>query len=394
MDAQVKAFQDQHPDIEIEHQYILIADLAVKTLTAIAGGDPPEVVNLLRAQMPSFVDKDALLPLDDYLKRDQINLDEIAYPSEAYHCRYKGATYALPQAIGGGFFILYHGKDAFQKAGLDPESSPKSWKALAEYNTKLTKATGGKLEMLGLDIHEADQSSYGFDGWLYTNNGRLVTEDGTAPAFNSPEGLETLEWMVAFHQAVGGWSNVRDFTGGNNKDPGKLRPMFYNGMLGMLNQNVANAFIFANESPDFKWAAGVIPFNDGNAKAKSASYDLGGWGASIPKGVKNPDAAWEWIKWSTLGQGNEAFMRAQRRPSPIRAHTDAYGKDPEVLKANPYWSVFVDSLTNTVPIPKLGKWAQMQDILSKRVEQALLGQMPAKDALAAAEKEVQQEFAR
>jgi len=87
-------------------------------------------------------------------------------------------------------------------------------------------------------------------------------------------------------------------------------------------------------------------------------------------------------------------MRAQGRPSPIKAFTEDYGKDPNVIKVNPYWGVFVQTLANTVPIPKIAIWPKLRDILSKRVEQALLGQISPKEALATAETEVQREFGR
>ena len=162
----------------------------------------------------------------------------------------------------------------------------------------------------------------------------------------------------------------------------------------MWSHNVANPFIFRSERPDFKWGAGLIPYNDANPSAKSVSYDLGGWGTSIPKNAKHPEAAWEWVKWNTIGPGNEAFMRAQARPSPVKAHNEAYGKDSAVLEVNPYWHVFEQTLANTVPIPKLAVWPKLRDILARRVQQALLGQLSPKEALDAAEREVQEEFAR
>ena len=394
MDAQVKTFQEKYPDIEVEHQYIVIADLNVKVLTALAGGDPPDLFSMRRAELPSFVTKDALLPLDDLLKRDNIALDNLVYMSEAYHARFDGKTYALPQASGGGSFVLYYGKGTYQQAGLNPEAGPKTWKELAAHNEKLSKLNGAAIERLGIDIHQATDESYGFDGWLYTNNGKLIADDGKGPAFNSPEGLATLEWMVDFHKAQGGWPKVRDFTTGSNKDPGKIRPMLYQGQLGIMNHNVSVPFFISKEAPEFTWGAAVIPYNDANPQAKSVSYDLGGWGTSIPKGAKNVDAAWEFLKWNTLGPGNEAFLRAQGRPSPVKAHTEAYGKDPEVIKVNPNWKVLEDTLAGTVPIPKTPVWPKLRDMLAQRVEQALLGQMSPKEALAMAEREIQAEFAR
>jgi multiple sugar transport system substrate-binding protein len=394
MDEQVKSFQSEYPDIEVEHQYILNADLPVKILAAIAGGDPPEVFNISRSSLPEYASKKTILPLDDYLRREGINLDDLVYPSEAYHCRYNGTTYALPQAIGSGFFLFYYSKDTFEKAGLDPEQFPKTWKGLADANEKITRVADGKVETLGYDIHQADSISCGFDWLLYTNNGKLLTDDGKAPAFNTPEGLETLEWMLKFHEPVGGWTKVRDFTGANNEQTNKLVPMVVQGMLGMYNSNVSQAFILSTQYAGFKWGAGVVPYNGGNLNGKSITYDPGGWGTCIPTGAKNADAAWEWVKWNTIGPGNVPFLRAQMRPSPVRANTEAYGKDPEITTVNPYWHVFDETLANSVPLPQAAGWPRAREALTKRVEQALLLQMPAKQALDAAAQEVQRELAR
>jgi hypothetical protein len=45
-------------------------------------------------------------------------------------------------------------------------------------------------------------------------------------------------------------------------------------------------------------------------------------------------------------------------------------------------------------MPKTAVWPRLRDLMAKRVEQALLGQMSAKEALAMAEREARQEFAR
>jgi ABC-type glycerol-3-phosphate transport system substrate-binding protein len=60
------------------------ADLNVKVLTALASGDPPDLFSMRRAEMPSFVTKDALLPLDELRKRANIALDNLVDMSEVH----------------------------------------------------------------------------------------------------------------------------------------------------------------------------------------------------------------------------------------------------------------------------------------------------------------------
>ena len=51
-----------------------------------------------------------------------------------------------------------------------------------------------------------------FVSWLYTNNGRYASDDGRTLLFNSPEGVETLEWMINLTNSVNhGTENITDF---------------------------------------------------------------------------------------------------------------------------------------------------------------------------------------
>ena len=43
----------------------------------------------------------------------------------------------LSQPFNSSTPVLYYNKDAFKKAGLDPEQPPKTWQDLADYAAKL-----------------------------------------------------------------------------------------------------------------------------------------------------------------------------------------------------------------------------------------------------------------
>ncbi|VTM59961.1 glycerol-3-phosphate ABC transporter [Klebsiella pneumoniae] len=43
----------------------------------------------------------------------------------------------LSQPFNSSTPVLYYNKDAFKKAGLDPEQPPKTWQDLAAYTAKL-----------------------------------------------------------------------------------------------------------------------------------------------------------------------------------------------------------------------------------------------------------------
>src|SRR4051812_23056759 len=70
--ARVAVFQQANPNITIES---VGGELNTQQLlTAVASGDPPEVVNVDRAQTGSWAGRNAIDPLDDLIARDNFDL--------------------------------------------------------------------------------------------------------------------------------------------------------------------------------------------------------------------------------------------------------------------------------------------------------------------------------
>lgn len=85
----------------------------------------------------------AIKPVYDVFKEAGIQFDESQFvPTvSGYYPTAKLTTYSQP--FNSSTPVLYYNKDAFKKAGLDPEQPPKTWQDLADYAAKL-KASGMK----------------------------------------------------------------------------------------------------------------------------------------------------------------------------------------------------------------------------------------------------------
>ena len=66
MQKVVDQFNRRQDKIVVE--YLGISDVARKTLIATAGGDPPDVAGIWLANVYTFADQNALLPLDDFIR--------------------------------------------------------------------------------------------------------------------------------------------------------------------------------------------------------------------------------------------------------------------------------------------------------------------------------------
>jgi ABC-type glycerol-3-phosphate transport system substrate-binding protein len=203
---------------------------------------------------------------------------------------------------------------------------------------------------------------------------------------NTPEAVETLEWMVKFTNDVnGGISNVTDFWQ-NTRDTSPDYP-FYQDRNAVLFHNVALFGHMQNNDPDMykdpsQWGIALRPYNGNNTNATHHG-DSGlsfAWGYVIPR--EHPqelrDAAWKFAEFLTTNEkGSCYFMFNQGRPSPLKSCNE----NPQYSEANPYWDTVLKALETDLTIPITPAQSEINAVLKEAVDKAAFGQAPAKQAL-------------
>jgi ABC-type glycerol-3-phosphate transport system substrate-binding protein len=77
IEAMIADFQALYPHITVEHTLLDQTDMVQKYLTAVASGDPPDVIMVHGANFfQSFADQGALMSLDDYIAADGMVLED------------------------------------------------------------------------------------------------------------------------------------------------------------------------------------------------------------------------------------------------------------------------------------------------------------------------------
>jgi ABC-type glycerol-3-phosphate transport system substrate-binding protein len=110
------------------------------------------------------------------------------------------------------------------------------------------------------------------------------------------------------------------------------------------------------------------------------------WLYSIPGDSKKSDAAFEWLKHITMGEGNAIFVKAQNRPSPAIK----INEDPEFSKDNPHWNTTIKkALEIMTPLPQTPAWNRILTALGKMQNDALNGVSAPREAIAEAAREAQ-----
>ena len=358
MQRVVDQFNQSQSRIVVE--YLSTTDVDRKTLVATAGGDPPDVAGLWLANLYSFADRDALVPLDDQIRADGLTVAQWQsryVPVYADMAEYRGKIWGV--VTTPSTTALHWNKTLFRAAGLDPDRPPRTLAELDEFAAKLTKRDPqtGAITQLGFLPQEPGWFAWAFPQWF---GGQLWDGERITMA-TVPANLECYRWVAGFTQNYG-LAQVRAFSSGFGNFASPQNP-FMAGQVAMVFQGVWMNNYLRQFAPGLDY--GVAPWptvRPGLENFTVADADV----LAIPRGAKHPREAWEFIRYvsslTTQAQtvadlsGLELLCYGQQKSSPLREWSPAFTR----LHPHPHIDLFrqLAASTNAVHIPKIGIWQE------------------------------------
>lgn len=204
----VPPFQEMHPNITLEFIATDSNRINDQLLTSFAAGQGPDLwEHGSSASGAGWAASGQALALDDYWATYERADD---YLENAVATAYlDGKLYSIPRMMNPDS-LLYR-KDFFAEAGLDPEVGPETWEEHLEMAQALTVRENGTVVRAG---HAVPTQGFGGiqQGWwpfLHQNGASILNEEMTAVAFDSPEGIEAIQW---YHDLL--WVHELDVLGG------------------------------------------------------------------------------------------------------------------------------------------------------------------------------------
>lgn len=286
-------FEKLHPDITVNWSPIP-GDYATKMRANIASNTVPDVFYLQPSMSSEYISAGKLLNLSPYMARDSVKAsDYYSTLLNPFVCT-SGQVYGLPKdwnSLG-----VFYNKQMFQAAGLPAPSAGWTWNDLQNDAQKLTQKPGTPQGVYGV-VLSADLSRWG--AFLNQAGGSVLNKDGTQATFNSPQGVQAMEFYDSFFKQNTGAMPTSVGAPWNGDAFGKQRgAMVFEG--GWLVPYMTSTY------PNVQYGIAPLPVGP-TGKPANLSF-TNAWAAY--SGTKHPAAAWELIKYMAGSVVQESNLTA------------------------------------------------------------------------------------
>jgi multiple sugar transport system substrate-binding protein len=380
----IALFNSVYPDIKVSETFVPFGDIWTRNLAAVAAGSGmPDVIVEDRPQIKDRAKNDIDISLGDLAQRDGVTGDKFWPFTWEEATTTDGVPYGLPYETD--IRVLYYNKAAFSDAGLDPNTPPANWDELATFSDKLD-VRDGDLKRVGFF---PTYSNIGLGDWGWSNGGEWQDADFN-PTLNAPENVAALEWMKTWAERYGydDWTALQSTFGSGTQDgfmsgqvATRVDVQGYTAVLGFFNSQFKT-----KDDENLGYSVAKLPPPAGKQPAALS----GGFALSIPRGAKNVDQAWEFIKYMAF-VGQQSWARDTYAMPTI----EEMAKTDPVLQASPNWPLFVEAMGyGRAAVYNPYYPAMMSDLIPNATEAALSGDKTPQEALDEAQKKAEEEVSR
>ncbi len=348
-------------------------------IAAFRAGNPPHIMQMFDAGTGDMMSaRSAVIPVSDVYRRAGLQFDPSAFigPAAGYYSLPDGTMLSQPMNVSTA--VMFYNKDAFRRAGLNPDQPPATWPDLIDASRKMRAAgmacgfTSTWIAWIMLEqfsaIHDVPLSTL--------DNGRGGL--GAVLNFNDAARERMVQTLIDLQK-----DKTFDYGGRSNN----AEPKFISGECGIMLQSSGGRGTIARDAR-FEWGMAPLPhWPDLVAQPKNGI--VGGASLWVFNAPNRSDA-----ELRVVAQ----FLDFLRSPDVLQRFAEPTGFVPPTLASysrmkesgyfekNPGTEVPFQQLTRGTPTAnslgyRFGRWTEIRDFYHEEVERALQGQITAKQAL-------------
>ncbi|RME63933.1 MAG: sugar ABC transporter substrate-binding protein [Caldilineae bacterium] len=369
----MKKWEETQDKYSVDYQWVNPPSAFYEKLTIMmASGQPPDLFILQTAWLPEFLRNNVLLDIKPYIDRENYSLDD--YPKIAVDAySYNGGFYGLPDNITA--WCLYYIQEHFDEAGVayptaqwdDPNWTTDDFLTTCE---KLQKRdANGNVTQYAYDISSGGLLVQSI--WLSLFGGSLVDDpvEPTECTLDRPEAVAGLQFLADLRWKYDYAPRPEAMADMNSME------MVTNGRLSMVNGGGWGFQRWANVP--FSWDIGHFPKGPVMRNDYVFYYPI-----SIAKSTKQPDAAWELLRYYEDVAIKEIIASGGLQGTKISDMRNIFATSDEPPKSR---EVLVDAVEHFgILDPRLTNWQKIANAITAELDLLWLGEKSAEDAAMAA----------
>ena len=346
-------------------------------IAAYRSGNPPQIVQVFEVGTATMMAaKGAIKPVYQLMAESGEKFDPKAFlPAvSGYYSDTQGHLLSMP--FNSSTQVMYINKDAFKKAGLDPNAPPKTWPEVG--------AAAEKLKAAGM----ACGFTTGWQSWVQLES---FSAWHNVPFGTKENGFGGLDTRLTFNgpvqvrhiQNLGDWSKKGFFTYAGRKDEPLAK--FTSGDCGIITTS-SGSYANIKANAKFDWSVAQLPYY---ADVQGAPQNTIIGGATLwVLTQKNQDVYKGIAKFFTFLASPEIQSDWHQKTGYVPITLAAYDltKTQGFYEKNPGTDIAIKELTNKPPTAnskgvRFGNFVQIRNIVDEEFETVWSGQKTAKQAL-------------
>jgi multiple sugar transport system substrate-binding protein len=353
LDELISMFEEANPGIKIEaSRYAQNAnEFRQVIMTALASGDPPDVIRMDIAWVSEFADLGALVAMDEVISDFDMYKEQF-FPAPLQTNYFAGHYYGLP--VSTNTQVLLYNRAQFEEAGLEVPTTIDEFVdaacALSNGEERYGYAMGGTYFWAPAPLFFAQGGSI--------TDPEVTTADGY---LNSEASVAAFETLVNLYND--GCMSPNLLGGGIATDAGHATNLY-----SMIIDGPWMVSIYEANYPDFEVNFALVP-----AGETGTSSVVGGEDAVLMDGSKHQEEALKWMQF--LASDEAQIVMADAGVIPTLSGLTGNEALPE------YFQIFMEQLETANLRTPSPHWNEMDNAINNAYQYMLRGEKTPQEAL-------------
>jgi multiple sugar transport system substrate-binding protein len=356
----IAVFEEANPGIKIEATRYAQNQNEFRQviLTALASGDPPDVIRMDIAWVSEFAELGGLQAVDELIP-DFETFKEQFFPAPLQTNSFDGHYWGLP--INTNTQVLLYNKAQFEEAGLAVPTTTEEFVeaacALSSGEERYGYAMGGTYFWAPAPL-------------FFAQGGQITDPDVTEATgyLNSEASVKAFETLVQLYND--GCMSPNLLGGGIATDAGHAT-----GLYSMIIDGPWMVDIYKSNYPDFEVNFALVP-----AGADGTSSVVGGEDVVLIEGAAHPEEALQWMEFLVSEEYQTAMAQVGVIPT-LRSLTGS-------AELPAYFEIFMQQLETANLRTPSPHWNEMDNLINNAYQYMLRGEKTPQEALDEAAAEI------